>query len=174
MPAPLHVKLTPEEDTTLRELSLATSVPRRTRQRAMAVRLNSEGWGVGQIAHHLHMHEHSVRRAIRQWQSVGLYGLWEKRRPGRQRHWTSADAEAVEQWLQEDRSYTSVQLCQKLAQERDVHVSQRTMSRLLQKRGSVGNDYATVLPHPNSPSMCSTNERTGRCSSNGTWKDWCD
>lgn len=153
MPAPLRVELTIEEDTTLRELSLATEVPRRTRQRAMAVRLNSGGWSVGQIAQHLRMHEHSVRRAIRQWQTVGLYGLWEKRRPGRQRHWQEEDVKAVEQWLQEERSYTSLQLCHKLANERHVHLSQRTMSRLLQKRGSVGNDYATALHSPNSQSM---------------------
>ncbi len=153
MPAPLQVELTVEEDITLRELSLATEVPRRTRQRAMAVRLNGDGWRVGQIARHLHMHEHSVRRAIRQWQTVGLYGLWEQRRPGRQRRWQEADANAVEQWLQQERSYTSLQLCQKLATERQVHLSQRTMSRLLQKRGSVGNDDATVRLPPNSQSL---------------------
>jgi len=153
MPAPLQVKLTVEEDTTLRELSLATAVPRRTRQRAMVIRLNSDGWRVGQIAQHLQLHEHSVRRAIRQWQRVGLYGLWEKRRPGRQRRWQEEDAAAVEQWLQAERSYTSPQLCQKLASERQVYLSQRSMSRLLQKRGSVGNACATVHPSQNSQSM---------------------
>ena len=153
MPAPLQVELTVEEDITLRELSLATEVPRRTRQRAMAVRLSSDGWRVGQIARHLHMHEHRVRRAIRQWQTVGLYELWEQRRPGRQRRWQEADANAVEQWLQEERSDTSLQLCQKLATERQVHLSQRTMSRLLQKRGSVGTEYATVRLPPNSQSL---------------------
>lgn len=153
MPAPLRVELTLEEDTTLRELSLASEIPRRTRQRAIAIRLNSSGWGVGQIAQHLQMHEHSVRRAIRQWQTVGLYGLWKQRRPGRQRHWQEEDAQAVEQWLQQERSYTSLQLCHKLAKEGNVHLSQRTMNRLLQKRGSVGNDYATALHRPNSQSM---------------------
>jgi Transposase and inactivated derivatives len=153
MPAPLQVELTVEEDITLRELSVATEVPRRTRQRAMAVRLNGDGWRVGQIARHLHMHEHSVRRAIRQWQTVGLYELWEQRRPGRQRRWHLPLANAVEQWLQQERSYTSLQLCQKLATERQVHLSQRTMSRLLQKRGSVGNEYATVRLPPNSQSL---------------------
>lgn len=74
MPAPLQVELTVEEDTSLRELSIATAVPRRTRQRAMVVRLNSSGWSVGQIVQHLQMLEHSVRRAIRQWQTVRLYG----------------------------------------------------------------------------------------------------
>ena len=171
MPAPLQVELTVEEDTTLRELSLAIEVPRRTRQRAMVIRLNSSGWRVNQIAQHLQMHEHSVRRAIRQWQTVGLYGLWEKRRPGRQRHWQAEDVKAIEQWLQEERSYTSSQLCQKLAKERQVHLSQRTMSRLLQKRGSVGNDYAIVRPSPNSQSLCTINAQTGRCSSNGKQKD---
>ena len=60
---------------------------------------------------------------------------------------------AVEQWLQEERSYTSLQLSHKLANERHVHLSQRTMSRLLQKRGFVVSDYATALPSPNSQSM---------------------
>jgi hypothetical protein len=46
----LQVELTIAEDIPLRELSLATEVPRRTRQRAMAVRLNNGGWSVGQIA----------------------------------------------------------------------------------------------------------------------------
>ena len=171
MPAPLQVKLTIEEDTTLREVSLATEVPRRTRQRAMAVRLNSGGWRVGQIAQHLQMHEHSVRRAIRQWQTVGLYGLWEKHRPGRQRHWQEEDVKAVEQWLQEERSYTSLQLTHKLADERHVHLSQRTMSRLLQKRGSVGNDYAIVHLSPDRQSLRTINAQTGRCSSSGKQKD---
>jgi len=153
MPAALKVELTVEEDETLRELSFAVEVPRRTRQRAMAVRLNGEGWKVGQIAQHLQMHEHSVRSALRRWQSIGLYGLWEKRRPGRQRRWQEPDLQAVEHWLQQERSYTSRQLCQKLADERHIQLSQRTMSRLLKKRGSVGNDYATAHLSQNSPSM---------------------
>lgn len=146
MPALLQVKLTIEEDTTLRELSLATEVPRGTRQRAIAVRLNSGGWRVGEIAQHLQMNEHSVRRAIRQWQTVGLYGLWEKHRPGRQRHWQEEEVKAVAQWLQEERSYTSLQLSHKLANERHVHLSQRPMSRLLQKRDALA--AITLQPSP--------------------------
>ena len=163
MPAPLQVKLTVEEDTTLRELSLAEGVPRRNRQRAMAVRLSSSGWTVGQIAQHLQMHEHTVRSAMRRWESIGLYGLWEKRRPGRQPRWHTEEVEAVAGWLQEARSYTSQQLCQKLADEHQVQLSQRTMSRLLQKRGSAGSDCATVLLPPSNRSMSSINERTGKC-----------
>jgi len=153
MPAALQVELTTEEDTTLRELSLGEGVPCRTRQRAMAVRLNGNGWKVGQVAQYLQIHEHSVRSALRQWQTIGVYGLWEKRRPGRQRKWQEQDLEAVERWLHEQRSYTSRQLCQKLASERHVQLSQRTMSRLLQKRGSVGSDCATVPLSQNSQNM---------------------
>lgn len=170
MPAPLQIKLTVEEDTTVRELSLAQGVPRRTRQRAMAVRLNSDGWRVGQIAQHLQIHEHTVGNAIRRWQTVGLCGLWSKHYPGRQRRWQEEDIEAIEQWLHQERSYTSRQLCLKLARKRNVQLSQRTMSRLLAKRGSVGSDCATVLRSQNSQSMCSINEPTRRCSNSGTKK----
>lgn len=86
----------------------------------MAVRLNGNGWKVGQVAQYLQIHEHTVRSALRQWQTIGLYGLWEKRRLGRQRQWQDVDLETVERWLQEERSYTSRQLCQKLASERHV------------------------------------------------------
>lgn len=41
MPAPLKIKLTPEEDRTLLELSAAEGVPRRTKYRAIALRLNA-------------------------------------------------------------------------------------------------------------------------------------
>lgn len=74
MPAPLQVELTTEEDTTLRELSIATGVPRRTRQRAMVVRLNDDGWNVEHIAQHLQMHEHSVRSEFGLGRAVGCVG----------------------------------------------------------------------------------------------------
>ena len=115
----------------------------------MALRLNADGWTVPQIAQHLHQHEHTLRSTIRRWQRQGLSGLWDSPRPGRPPRWQNADLQAVENWLVEPRSYTSRQLCEKLASVRGVKLSQRTMSRLLQKRGSVGNDGATLLPPPN-------------------------
>lgn len=53
MPAALRVKLNPEEERTLRELSSANGVPVRIKQRALAVRLNAHGWNVPKIAEYL-------------------------------------------------------------------------------------------------------------------------
>lgn len=53
MPAPLRIRLTEEEDRTLRELSYASGVPQRVKQRATALRLNAADWKVEQIAAHL-------------------------------------------------------------------------------------------------------------------------
>ncbi|WDD36825.1 hypothetical protein PQG02_33800 (plasmid) [Nostoc sp. UHCC 0926] len=53
MPAPLKIKLTPEEDRTLLELSAAEKVPRRTKYRAIALRLNAQGCQVREIAKYL-------------------------------------------------------------------------------------------------------------------------
>ncbi|WP_339378448.1 hypothetical protein [Calothrix sp. NIES-2100] len=46
MPSALRIILTAEEDRTLKELSCADQVPRRTKQRAIALRLNAHGWNV--------------------------------------------------------------------------------------------------------------------------------
>ena len=46
MPSALRIILTAEEDRTLKELSCADKVPRRTKQRAIALRLNAHGWNV--------------------------------------------------------------------------------------------------------------------------------
>jgi hypothetical protein len=43
MPAALKITLTTEENQTLQELEVAQTVPRRTKQRATALRLSSTG-----------------------------------------------------------------------------------------------------------------------------------
>jgi hypothetical protein len=46
MPAALRITLTTEENQTLQELEVASQVPRRTKQRATALRLNAKGWKI--------------------------------------------------------------------------------------------------------------------------------
>lgn len=53
MPAALKITLTSEENQTLQELEVAQEVPRRTKQRATALRLNAKGWKVKAIADYL-------------------------------------------------------------------------------------------------------------------------
>lgn len=96
MPAPIRSNLTSEEDKQLQEISLAEGIPRRSKLRAMAVRLNADGWTVPKIARHLHQNEHTIRSTIRRWQAQGREGLWEAPRPGRQPRASAADLQAVE------------------------------------------------------------------------------
>lgn len=81
MPAPIHIVLSGEEDRTLSELRVATTVPQRTRDRAHMLRLNAQGWTVPAIAEIFECHEHTVRATLKRWESNGLGGLWEA--PGR-------------------------------------------------------------------------------------------
>lgn len=46
MPKVLKIILNSEEDRTLKELSCADRVARRTKKRAIALRLNAHGWNV--------------------------------------------------------------------------------------------------------------------------------
>ena len=96
MPAGLKITLTKQEDKTLRELELANQIPRRTKQRASMLRLNSRGKTVKEIALYLECASSTVRQTIHRWQSQGLVGLWEASGRGKKATWTEEDWSAVE------------------------------------------------------------------------------
>ena len=123
MPAPIHLVLNTEEDRTLTELRLATTVPQRTRDRAHMIRLNAQGWRVPAIAEIFECHEQTVRVTLRRWKDNGLGGLWEAPGRGAKRQWQEADLHSVEQWVEQDpRTYNSYQLAEKLVTDRKAKI----------------------------------------------------
>ena len=158
MPAPVRVVLNEAEEQTLSEVRLATTVPQRTRDRAHMVRLNAQGWNAPAIAKIFECCEHTVRATLRRWQSCGLAGLWDAPGRGDKPRWQVADLEYLEQALeQEQRTYNSQQLSEKLAQDRQVQLSADRIRRLLKKKAGAGNGLViatgtskTRLPKPSS------------------------
>lgn len=140
MPAPLKVTLSESEDLTLRELSIANNIPRRTKSRAIAVRLNHQGWSVAQISLYLGWANQTVRVAISRWKKSGLRGLWDLPRSGRRRKWFEEDWQIMEKWLQESRGYTSKQLAQKWSEERGIKLGEEQIRRILKKKSGDGKE----------------------------------
>lgn len=140
MPAPLRIKLNEAEDETLKSLSYADNVPRRTKARATALRMNAQGWNVPDIAEHLGWSEQSIRHAIERWTKSGLMGLWDAPRTGRKRRWQTEDWQVVEQAVKEPRRYSARQLSQKLFESRQIHLGQEQVRRILKKKATVGDD----------------------------------
>jgi len=139
MGARLRVFLTQEEERTLWELRRATTISQRVKDRAEAVRLSHQGWYVEQIATHLHSTAKTVRKTLNAWKTKGLGGLSEGSGRGRQRRWTEADIEYLEDCLRIDpRTYNSVQLAEKLCRERQVDLSPEYLRQILKKRGLFG------------------------------------
>ncbi len=134
MPAALRITLTTEENKTLQELEVAQAVPRRTKQRATALRLNAKGWKVSAIADYLEWAESTVRQTIHRWNQRGLAGLWEAGGRGKKPRWTNEDWQALEEWLKEPRSSSSRQLSQRLARERQVVLGAEQVRRILKKK----------------------------------------
>ncbi|NEQ85731.1 MAG: helix-turn-helix domain-containing protein [Moorea sp. SIO2I5] len=142
MPAALRITLTTQEHQTLKELEVAECVPRRTKQRATALRINAKGWKVkaiafgaaSPIADYLGWAQSTVRQTIHRWNHHGLAGLWEAKGRGIKPSWTSQDWEALEQWLQEPRSISSRQLSQRWAKQRQVFVGAEQVRRILKKK----------------------------------------
>ena len=138
MPAGLKITLTTDEEETLKELELANQVPRRTKQRASILRLNSRGNTVKDIALYVGCASSTVRQTIHRWQKNGLGGLWEAKGRGKKATWKKEDWEAVEKWLKEERSYSARQLSQRLAQEKQVKLGAEKVRRILVKKNGVG------------------------------------
>ena len=135
MPAPLRIILDLEEDRTLSELRLAEHLPQRIRDRAHMLRLNAQGWNVPAIAEIFECHPHTVRATIRRWETGGLGGLWEAPGRGAKPKWQAADLDYLTDCLEhEPRTYTSVQLAEKLKQEKAVDLSSDRLRRLLKKK----------------------------------------
>jgi transposase len=135
MAAALRVVLNREEERTLSELRIATTVPQRVRDRAHMIRLNAQGWNAPAVAEIFECQEHTVRQTLRRWQRDGLGGLWDAPGRGAKPKWQAADMLYLEQCLeQHPRTYNSQQLAQKLKQERQVKLSADRLRRILKKR----------------------------------------
>ncbi len=91
MAAALRVVLNREEERTLSELRIATTVPQRVRDRAHMIRLNAQGWNAPAVAEIFECQEHTVRQTLRRWQRDGLGGLWDAPGRGAKPKWQAAD-----------------------------------------------------------------------------------
>jgi transposase len=168
MPAPLRIILNPEEERTLSELRVATSVPQRTKDRAHMLRLNAQGWQVAQIARCFECHEHTVRATIHRWESKGLSGLWEKAGRGMPARWQESDLAFLETCLEQDpRTYNSAQLSQKLKEERKVNLSPDRLRRVLKKRAMSGSELDIPTEASKTLTKKPSNKQTLRPWSNG-------
>lgn len=139
--APLRVFLNREQERTLWELRAGENIPQRTKDRAEAVRLSAQGWKIEKIAIYLKWMPNTVRLTLHRWQEKGLGGLWDQRRPGRNRKWSESDIACVEEKLEaEQRTYNCRQLCNFLATERQVSLSERQLRRIIKKKLFVETD----------------------------------
>jgi transposase len=145
MPAPLRIDLTPEQERTLEDLRVASHIPQRTRDRAQMILANANGCNAPAIAQFMRCRERTVREAIRRWQVFGLMGLWDAERCGSKPRWTEEDMAYLEGCLQEEqRTYNSSQLAQKLEKERHVRLSKHQIRKVLKKRAGDGKGQGTA------------------------------
>lgn len=135
MPAPLKIRLTPEEDEQLLAIKINTKLPKRTRERAEAIILSARGWNVNEIANYIKYSPNTVRRIFYRWITRGIEGLSDRPRTGRKPTWQEEDIKYIENCLEKDpRTYTSYQLVEKLKEERSVFLSRERLRKILKKK----------------------------------------
>lgn len=141
----LRIFLNPKQDLTLFNLRTA-DVPQKVKDRAEVIRLSAHGWYVEKIAAHFNWTAQTVREVLHKWEKLGVEGLWEKPGRGGISKWVEADMVFLEECLKkEPRTYNSVQLAQKLEQERSIKLSPDWLRQVLKKRGSFGNEREKAI-----------------------------
>jgi transposase len=139
MPAPLRINLTPEQERTLEDLRVTSHIPQRTRDRAQIILANANGCNAPAIAQFMRCQERTAREAIKRWQVFGLMGLWDAERCGSKPRWAEEDMAYLEGCLEEEqRTYNSSQLEQKLEKERHVQLSNYQIRKVLKKKAGDG------------------------------------
>jgi len=144
MPAPLQIRLTEEEDQSLYQFKFNEEIPKRTRERAEALRLSAYGMSVAQIASYLDWDEQTVRDTFHRWWDKGMEGLYEAQGRGRPAECSPEDLNYIEQLLEQQRTWDAGQIAEKLAQDRKVELSINQVRRVLKKTVGFGNVPATV------------------------------
>lgn len=136
MGARIQINLSTEQERTLYELSLATTIPRRVQERALMVRLSHQGLHANQVATFMHRNVRTVRESLNRWKENGLGGLWDAPHPGAERRWDEQALDYLERCLREEsKSYNSRQLADKLKQERNISLTPGHLREVLKKRG---------------------------------------
>ncbi len=99
------------------------------------------GWKVEQISVYLKWSKQTVREAIHRCKKRGIVGLWDTPRQGSKNKWLPEDISEIEKKLTTNqRAYTARQLCELLAKERKINLSERHRSKNSQKKTTVGKE----------------------------------
>jgi transposase len=129
----------------LLELRKNPKIGQRTKDRAEALSLSAKGWKVSEIASHLNCASNTIRQTFYRWLSQGIEGLFDAPRSGRAKKWNSEALKFLETCLsQEQRTYNSRQLSEKLKQERQVKLSAERIRKIFKKKIGDGKERKKV------------------------------
>jgi transposase len=111
VPTPLRfLRLTPEQDDSLRELELNPFVNAKVRLRASIVRLNNAGWSAARLAAHFRRNPQSIHNDLDRFEQHGISGLGDGQAPGAKPKFTPEMETFVHAKLAEDRVWNSTLL----------------------------------------------------------------
>lgn len=131
MPAARFIRLTTEEDNTLREVEQTPQLRAKVRQRAQVLRLSHQGWKVERIAAYTGRSDTSIGRDFDRWERRSLAGLADSPPPGNRAIMGETARAFLRERIAEDRTWNTPQLADALAEQLKVRVDPETIRRHL-------------------------------------------
>lgn len=137
MAAPIRIRLTPEEDARLLELTEDPQVHPKTRRWAQMVRLAGQGWTAPQIAAFFHRDCTAVLDTLKRFLLEGIPGLAYRKPPGAKAKVTPEVEGFLRGCLAEERTWTIPQLQEAVEAAFGVRLGRNTRHRHLRAMGYV-------------------------------------
>jgi transposase len=136
MPTPLRfVRLSQEQDQTLRELELDPYINAKVRLRASIIRLNHAGWNAARLAAHFGRNPQSIHNDLDRFEQFGVEGLADGKATGAKPKFTPEMLAFMHAKLAEDRVWNSSLLGEAIEKEFGVRVKREAIRIKLRELG---------------------------------------
>jgi transposase len=154
-----RVILTDDQRQDLRQRTRQAGLASSTRDRLEMVCLSDAGWSVPKIAHHLGLHEQTVRAWIKAFLDAGFDALPNKPRGGKHSALTSAMLETVRaQVAKRERTWTAAQLADWVDEQHGVRLSTDRMRVHLRRAKISWQRTSRSLKHKQDPEEVATKQ----------------
>jgi transposase len=128
MATPLRfIRLSSEQDTTLRELELNPLIDAKVRLRASVIRLNNAGWSAARLAAHYGRNPQSIHNDLDRFEHVGVEGLADGKATGAKPKVTPEIESFMQVKLTEERVWNSTLLGEAVEEEFGVRLGREAI-----------------------------------------------
>lgn len=167
---PRFIKLSPEEDSQLRQLEQAHGIHPKVRLRASILRLSNQGFTVAQLVRHFDRDNITIYQDFNRWEQSKLQGLVDGKARGNPSKFTPQITTFVQELFKQDRAFSCSQLTELIKAQFQVSIAREAMRVQLLELGYTWQRSRYVPEKPTDPEIVRQSHVAIESLKKGHWK----